>query len=285
MAKPGSRTLQLSDQPRKTIVRWAAALVRSLLFVLIVVGVTRERRAANLTRSFLDGLAGDGSDAEIVEVNRRVAERMKVVHERGAIARPAKFPLHTWADHLLEGGESCGLASAGLASILDQAGHQFRIIQINVDPVEGARHIMVEARTVEGRWVLLDPLFGVALTHPTTGRLMSIEEARALSPAEFAKLPIDYRERWSLQAPYRRTNWKRFGPLRSVLAVFLNEEHLAGISVRAWTVEPGGEMAMLAGVALVLSFVMARVRRERVLAAVAPIAAESDDAPDPVGAE
>jgi hypothetical protein len=93
---------------------------------------------------------------------------------------------------------------------------------------------MFETPDDAGRWVLLDPLQGGGFPRPKDGRLLGIDEIRALPLHERDWLAEDYRVggNLSLFSPYRRTNWARLGPLASVIRAVEGDEWMQQTSLR-----------------------------------------------------
>ena len=112
---------------------------------------------------------------------------------------------------------------------------------------------MFETPDEAGRWVLLDPLEGRAFPRPQDGRLLGIDEIRALPPDERAWLPEEYRGgAESLFGPYRRTNWARLGPLAGVVRWVAGDEWTRETSLRVVMLKSDHWLTEGAGVATLL---------------------------------
>ncbi len=198
--------------------------------------------------------------ADTMEVARRIASRFRYVDDYGPVGNAAPWPLFTDADYLLIGGD-CGAAAAAIATILISRGHPFRILQVNV-VAGGAKHIMVEAQDDDQRWVLIDPLGGHGFPSPRDGRLLGIEEIRALLPDQRTSLAEEFRAGdYSLFNPYRRTNWTRLGPLAGIAQAVAGDEAMRETSFRAVMMQAErrlAEFALFGVILLVIARLLAR---------------------------
>lgn len=211
---------------------WRYRALMAGLMVAIALLVARQYRAAVLTAPITAGMPAGLRADDTVEAARRVAARFNYIEQHGPVSDAAPWPLWTDADYLLTGGD-CGGAAGALGAAFVSSGRPFRIIQVNVGP-EGASHIMVETPDDAGRWVLLDPLVGHGFPSPRDGRLLGIDEIRALPVAERGWLAEEYRGgEYSLFAPYRRTNWARLGPIAPVVAAVAGDEWMREVSLRS----------------------------------------------------
>jgi len=149
-----------------------------------------------------------------------------------------------------------------MGAVLDTLGIPFRILHVNVQDY-GASHIMLEVLSQDGRWLLVDPLDGAMMHHPVTGQAVTLDELRALGPADAAQLDPRYRagRDWSLFGQNMRTNWTGLGPVGAVARLVLPRSTLEGFSLRAALIEPGFEVATLAAMLLCAS-ALRRRRRE-----------------------
>lgn len=228
--------------------------------VLVVLGVASEARSARTTHAFRRALEVPRELRALVAVTAEVGRRFEEIREGRFPSRPVAW-LGRSASRLESGGV-CGDAAVALGAVFDQAGQPFRILQLNVGPT-GAAHVVVEAVDSDGRWILLDPLMSRAISDRRTGRPLTLDEARGLGAEAQVALPPEYVDgAFSLFAPFRRTNWSRLGPLARPLEWLVGRPRFDEISLRAILIEPGGEMAMLAGIGLAaLAFEVARRRR------------------------
>jgi hypothetical protein len=115
--------------------------------------------------------------------------------------------------------------------------------------------------------VLLDPLQGHGFPSPSDGRLMGIDEIRASPRHERAWLPEEYRDGGdlSLFAPYRRTNWARFGPLAVVIRAVAGDEWMQETSLRVVILRADRivtESALFAVVLLVIASLLTKHQRQ-----------------------
>jgi hypothetical protein len=222
------------------------------LVIAIVLGAVRLHRASLLTASINQGISREIRFDNALEVARRVATRFRYIEEHGAMGGVAAWPLHTDADYLLTGGD-CGKLAGALGAVFVSRGRPFRIIQINVG-AEGASHIMFETPDDLGRWVLLDPHDARGFPSPDTGRLLGIEEIRALPADQRQWLAEEYRNGGhdSLFGPYRRTNWARLGPLAEAVHWAAGDEWTRHTSLRVAVLRSDHWLTGVEGVAVAL---------------------------------
>lgn len=239
----------------------AAVWLSAVLGALVVIGVASEIVAARTTRPFRSEAGFRGRVVDLVAATRGVGRRFEEIRTGGYPRRRI-----TWlarSASRLEAGGICGDAAVALGAVFDQAGQPFRILQLNVGPT-GAAHVVVEARAADGRWILLDPLMSRAIADRRSGQPLTLEEARRLAGEDRAALDPEYVDgAFSLLAPSRRTNWSRLGPLRAVLEPFGGRRRFEETSLRALLIEPGGEIATLAGLGLVVLAALRMSSRSR----------------------
>jgi hypothetical protein len=202
------------------------------LVVAVMLGSARLYRESVLSAPINEGISNDIRLDNALELARRVAARFRYIEEHGPVGEVSPWLLRSDADYLLTGGD-CGRAAAALGAVFVSRGRPFRVLQANVGP-NGAGHIMFETPDDAGRWVLLDPLQGRGFPSPSAGRLLGIDEIRALPVHERDWLAEEYRNGdLSLFAPYRRTNWARLGPLAGVLRAVEGDAWMRETSLRA----------------------------------------------------
>ena len=226
-----------------------------LLLAATALGAARLHHAALLTASINAGVSSEVTLANALEVTRRVAARFHHIEEHGPSGEAAPWPLGSDADYLLSGGD-CGKAAGALGAVFASRGRPFRVIQVNLGK-GGAGHIMFETPDDDGRWVLLDPIVGSGFPLPQDGRLMGIDEIRALPVGQREWLAAEYRDGAdSLFAPYRRTNWNRLGPFAGMVRWGAGETWTTQTSLRAvilrsdfWFTESAAVAALLLGIA------------------------------------
>lgn len=232
-------------------IRWLYGGLIVCLVVVSALGVAREHRASVLSAPIFAGISAELRFADALEVTRRVASRFRYIDEHGPLGDAASWPLRTAADHLLTGGD-CGDAAGALGAVFISRGRSFRIIQVNL-AAAGASHIMLETPDDAQRWVLIDPIEGHAFPRPLDGRLLGIEEIRALPDSERAWLADEYRSgESSLFTPYRRTNWTRLGPLADIVRAVAGDEWMREHSLRAAMLQADRRLTESAMVAMVL---------------------------------
>ena len=226
MVKAG---VMLKDRRFNRRLYWA---VMAGLMVAVGLNVSRLHRASLLTAPINEGISSELRLDNALELTRRVAARFRDIEEHGPIGEVPAWPLRSDADYLLTGGD-CGNAAAALGAVFVARGYPFRVLQANIG-VHGAGHVMLETPDDAGRWVLLDPIQGRGFPRPNDGRLLGIDEIRALPLRERDWLPQDYRTNGdlSLFSPYRRTNWARLGPLAGVIRAVEGDEWMQQTSLR-----------------------------------------------------
>lgn len=231
----------------RNFIRWLYWAVMAGLVVAVALGVARQYRASGLTASINVGIPTELRLEHALEITRRVAARFQDIEVHGPVSDTAPWPLRTDADYLITGGD-CGHAAGALGATFVSRGQPFRVIQVNVGP-SGASHIMVETPDDTGHWVLLDPLGGHGFPAPWDGRLLGIDEIRALPVGERGWLAEEYRGGdYSLFAPYRRTNWARLGPFARVFAVVKGDQWMREVSLRSKIL--GADRPLTAGAAV-----------------------------------
>ena len=133
---------------------------------------------------------------------------------------------------LIEGGQ-CGDYSMVLARALKTAGLEARFSQMKVRGLWSG-HILAEAK-IDGRWVVLDPLFDLAF-FKDNGDLASAEELHRDWSIYEAQLP-DHYDRDASYREVRRTNWQKIPvvmpAIRSVAEGIYGSEAVEGFSLRS----------------------------------------------------
>jgi hypothetical protein len=201
------------------------------LVVAVMLGGARVYRESVLSAPINEGISSEVRLDNALELARRVAARFRYIEDHGPVGDVSAWLLRSDADYLLTGGD-CGRAAAALGAVFVSRGRPFRVLQANLGP-NGAGHIMFETPDDAGRWVLLDPLEGRGFPSPRDGRLLGIDEIRALPLHERGWLAEEYRSGdLSLFAPYRRTNWARLGPLAGVLRAVEGDAWMRETSLR-----------------------------------------------------
>jgi len=203
-------------------------VLRILLVLTALLGLAREWKAHTVTQDIRAGLTGPVDGTMLEQINARVGRHFV---EGSGVARQHSRPLilRTAADRLWEGGGQCGDAVLAMAAVLDVMDVPFRILQLDVR-ANGANHVLLEAKSDDGKWLLFDPLRQTAFRHPQSAALLTLEEARALPLHQRLVMDPLYVTRWPLTAPVRRTSW---APVESTWRG------------RAWMLEPGFEVAAL----------------------------------------
>ena len=120
-----------------------------------------------------------------------------------------------------------------LMRALQLADFDVRLVQLNVRGVPGG-HIVVSAE-LEGRWVVLDPLFDLAFVDPL-GRLAEVSDLREDWERYSKQVPDRYDLAYDYQA-VTYTNWHKvpvvMPALRSGLAAIRGADYAATFSLRA----------------------------------------------------
>src|SRR5262245_43914888 len=208
----------------------------SLMAVLLFaggIGAARVHRASVLAAPINEGISSEIRIANALELTRRVSARFHDIEEHGPVGEVSSWLLRSDADYLLVGGD-CGRAAAALGAVFVARGRPFRLLQANLQS-NGARHILFETPDDDGRWVLLDPLYGHGFSKPGESRLLGMDEIRALPREERGWLEDQYRSGdLSLFTPYRRTNWARLGPIAAVLRVVEGDAWMQETSLRVF---------------------------------------------------
>ena len=218
-------------------------------------GAARMHHASLLTASINEGISSEITLGNALEITRRVAERFHHIEAHGPAGEVGPWALRSDADYLLTGGD-CGRAAGALGAVFVSRGRPFRVIQVNLGS-NGAGHIMFETPDDAGRWILLDPIVGRGFARPQEGRLLGIDEIRALPVGERQWLAAEYRDGAdSLFAPYQRTNWTRLGPFAGVVRWAAGEAWTRRTSLRVemlksdyWLTESAAAGALLLGIA------------------------------------
>jgi hypothetical protein len=138
---------------------------------------------------------------------------------------------------LREGLFACGGFSHALARALEVAGFEVRIAQmLAADRGDGgAIHVIVEAK-VDGRWVVLDPLYDLAFFRDD-GRLATVADLRSDWDRYRTQLPRNYSPSYNYSG-IRHTHWDRIPGFaniwRPLLLDFLNAEQFDGFCFRSY---------------------------------------------------
>jgi hypothetical protein len=130
-----------------------------------------------------------------------------------------------------EPGWSCGNYAVGLGRMLQLSGYEVRLVQILARGVWGA-HIAVETR-LDDRWVLLDPLFGLAFHRPD-GTLANAADLQRDWTSYVSQTPPGY-DRTIRYEGIRYTDWE-LGPmslLRPVASAVFGKEATKTFSLRS----------------------------------------------------
>lgn len=125
---------------------------------------------------------------------------------------------------LNQAASACGSFTHVLGRLLQTAGHELRIVQMRCGDVWGC-HIVAETQ-IDGRWVVLDPLYDLAFEKPN-GQLATFAEIRTNWDDFDAQRPARYNDQYNY-SDARYTNWSKIPVVmpaaRSVLALFLGDE-------------------------------------------------------------
>ena len=223
--------------------RHLAAL--ALLALVASGGVTREVRARFLLQAVLEGVAEDKRTLTYQVLAGRVSETVLDINAHGPRGSSWPWVMRSSAAALIHGG-ACGDAALAMGGALDQLNLPFRILMVNVQGW-GATHVMVEAQDEGGRWLLVDPLGGFLVRHPTTGAPLTLDETRSLPQELAAQLPERLRpgREWTLFARNERTIWNNFGPVGRAIEAMLPADVRETFCLRAFLIEPGYEVASL----------------------------------------
>lgn len=134
----------------------------------------------------------------------------------------------------LQLGGACGDRVQVLGLALNTAGFEARVAQMKVQGVFGG-HIVAEA-LINGRWIVLDPLFNLAFEN-ADGSLATFSEIRNNWEYFKNQTPSDYNPDYSYVA-VRYTNWKKIPiimpAIKKTLDLLIGEEARREISLRAY---------------------------------------------------
>lgn len=168
--------------------------------------------------------------------------------------------------HLMAPIQACGSFTLALASALDQAEVEFRILQMICRRSLPGCHIMLEAK-VDERWVALDPLFNLHFRRPD-GKLASFADVQAdwdyyqlQIPARLGEPNEELRYDLGLYdySGVRYTNWDKIPfvmpALKALLAAVLGQEKVETLSIRSYVYDQ--TRVHLAGVIIAWVIVLA----------------------------
>lgn len=133
---------------------------------------------------------------------------------------------------LVDGRDGCGAFSHVLGRLLQQAGYEFRIVQMACD-VAPICHILVEARA-GGKWIVLDPLYNLAFRN-RDGSYASADEISEDWAWFGAQVPPGYDPLFRYQA-WQYTNWDKIPVVMPAVKWILDRIpglNADGISLRA----------------------------------------------------
>jgi hypothetical protein len=168
----------------------------------------------------------------------------------------------------IEPNQACGAYAGTLARLLRVHGYDVRIAQMLDAPGDAgeALHILVEVE-IDGRWVVLDPSYGLAFRRPD-GALASFADVQADWPSYAAQVPPGYDPRYRY-AGVRYTNWGKVPVLlpafREVLRLFLGDR-VDTLSVRVYLLDGArvaGVLALVASALVLSGQGLARILRRR----------------------
>lgn len=187
--------------------RTAWAVLHAALGVTVALSLALGAREDRLVGRFVAGVLKPGmtQSERAVRITEGVRELMDGRMERFAPPRGRDLVLPTTVTRMIAEGGACGARSRVLARSLQVAGFDVRIVQMKVGSRWGA-HIAVVAE-VDGRWVPLDGLFGLAFRNPD-GSLASLEEVQGNWPAYRGQAPARYDARNDYSA-IRYANWEK----------------------------------------------------------------------------
>jgi hypothetical protein len=136
----------------------------------------------------------------------------------GPYVDPTGLWFRTPSTALLTGQGGCGDFTAVLTRALQLAGEDAKTMQVRCAD-DSACHIITESK-VDGRWVVFDPLFDVALADPH-GRPLSVTEMRGHWSQLARRLPAFYHQKYNDLRRIVGTNWSKFGAASRGLYSFL----------------------------------------------------------------
>jgi len=138
----------------------------------------------------------------------------------------------------MTGNGACGSYARVLARILQTAGVQVRIAEMEVNGLAGG-HIIIEANTSSG-WVVLDPLYDLYFTTPH-GTLASFREVQKNWSFYKRQTPAHYNPAYRYEG-VRYTNWNKIPVLlpmvKKILQGVLGKQKTDQLSLRIYFLQP-----------------------------------------------
>lgn len=266
------------------------AVLVALHAVLLVEGCHTLVRIENSNRLF-DAVIGATRQPEMTESELAVA-LMHRAHTMLWATKPVIAPkkpagLHQrWqplvpaaldpAWHFAAPVGGCGSFTVVFAKLLERAGIEFRLLQMNCNGRYPACHIMLEA-ALDGRWVSMDPMFALVFENPdgTLASYREVSEGWALYqhqvPASATEAPTTSEAYYDVEfydyAGVRYTNWDKvpvlMPALKWVLDRLLGPAAAEQLSLRSYFYDAARNrlLALGAAYAAVLALTYARYRR------------------------
>jgi hypothetical protein len=216
---------------------FAVAVHAALLTCIVVLGL-QHRYEASLFHWIVDQSidASQTDEEKALALLQRVHDLLSpsAAFFKGRVQTTIRGRFFEGADLRFLDPRGCGGFSLVLLRSLQTAGIRSRYVQMKVDEHWGG-HILVEAR-LDGRWVALDPLFGLSFRR-SDGRLASAEDVHRDWPWYSRQVPNHYPSRYDYGG-IRYTNWDRSGFTRWVgrdlLPRILGAEAAREFSVRPY---------------------------------------------------
>lgn len=201
-----------------------------------------------------------------------VTPRRPARAELAPFVRAAGLDYHLDARFFLGAAHTCGSFTLVLAKALERAGIEFRIAQMLCDG-RTACHVLLEA-LVDGRWVVLDPLFDQAFVRPD-GQLASFADVSADWASYQKQIPADrtqldpcgerfYDTEHYDYAAVRYMNWNKIPiampVLRFVLRAVLGQATVDQLSARSYLYDKPRTYGVLTDVVCLLVLTLTLLR-------------------------
>lgn len=144
-----------------------------------------------------------------------------------------KSVLHPLTVDLMTVDGSCGSYSMILSRILTELKISNRIVQMKVNGIYGG-HIIVEAKTAQNGWVVLDPSYNLTFKKPD-GTMAAFSDVSNNWEQYSKQVPEGYNMNYRYEGA-RYTNWNKIPvlmpALKSVLSLAIGKERTEKISLR-----------------------------------------------------
>jgi hypothetical protein len=143
--------------------------------------------------------------------------------------------LHPTSVDLMTTRGACGSYSTVLARILQTYHYPIRIAQMKSHGYYGA-HNIVEVKTANSGWVVLDPTYNLYFVRPDA-RLASFDDVKNDWAFYSKQTPAEYDPAYRYE-DVRYTDWDKIPivmpAIKSTLGLFLGKDRVNGLSLRTW---------------------------------------------------